>query len=906
MSCESSVLEYLLEAAGKNKSGPALSVSGESLSYGELFGYAIQIGNQLARNETTDSNCQPVTAIVADKTWVSYAGILACLIQGHTFVPLNPKFPAQRNFEILKRSKASQIICNEDLHDSFDAIFHEVKSSDHNSLLPVFIADNLIAKTTRPDFFDITGANAGIQKISNQPEDIVYILFTSGSTGNPKGVRIKHSNLAHYVKVAGELLGASKEDRFSQTFDLTFDLSMHDMFLCWSCGAHLVVPNREDLVDPAKYITDQNITQWFSVPSLAYQMRLKGDLKPGAFPKLQASLFCGEALPSILAQEWLAAAPNSRVENWYGPTEATIACTRFEIPKEGDGANIDDSTLAPIGTAFPGMEAIVCGPDLIEVTDGESGELFLGGKQIAPGYLNDPEKTGKTFMPLPDKEGVYYRTGDGAVRSDGELQFLGRLDNQVKVRGFRIELGEVEATLRIAAGGNNCAAFSWPPDTASGSFVIAAIEGDEQNTESILDKIGSSLPNYMVPTDLVFLNSFPTNSSGKADRKKIAELIDEALQTRNRSQLDSQDPDETKFLNGILKINPALSIKRIHEAENLIDAGMDSLGFVNLTIQIEKIYQVDLDQERVVALSMMPFQNIVGFLKGQSTLDSMNTGLQSRANRVVQFIESFPELLKQSGPDFCFAIGSSGTMRAFSPGVFERTAEGLGKKIRSVNIGLVAVSVEGISRICQFIRECCEQADLRPAAIIYELDPMHICVLPPKGDIDIDDSMFGKIAPRPSQVVHAEFQWSAETRGAFEREEIIKKKKRLPLVPKWTKKRDKEIINTFSGKIDFNDTAIQAWIKGVKELQQLCDNVVGFIHPLNPQQLSSSSQSKENKYTEILAEISAETKISFYSDDQFSLEEDDFIDINHMTPQKGKQTISRQLAELCVKDNLLK
>ena len=141
---------------------------------------------------------------------------------------------------------------------------------------------------------------------------------------------------------------------------------------------------------------------------------------------------------------------------------------------------------------------------------------------------------------------------------------------------------------------------------------------------------------------------------------------------------------------------------------------------------------------------------------------------------------------------------------------------------------------------------------------------------------------------------------------AFEREEIIKKKKRLPLVPKWTKKRDKEIINTFSGKIDFNDTAIQAWIKGVKELQQLCDNVVGFIHPLNPQQFSSSSQSKENKYTEILAEISAETKISFYSDDQFSLEEDDFIDINHMTPQKGKQTISRQLAELCVKDNLLK
>ncbi|MDF2376129.1 MAG: non-ribosomal peptide synthetase [Verrucomicrobiales bacterium] len=904
MSCESIVLEYLLEAASKNKSGPALSLSDESLSYGELFGYAKQIGDQLAESETTDITRQPVTAIVADKTWVSYAGILACLMRGHTFVPLNPKFPSQRNLEILKRSKASRIICNDDLRSSFTEVIDSASLSEKASIHSVFVADDLVVEAARPDFFASTCADMFNGHDCNEPEDIIYILFTSGSTGNPKGVPIKHSNLAHYVKIAGELLGATNEDRFSQTFDLTFDLSMHDMFLCWSSGAHLVVPSREDLVNPAKYINTRSITQWFSVPSLAYQMRLKGDLKPGAFPQLRTSLFCGEALPSLLAQEWMAAAPNSRVENWYGPTEATIACTRFEILKNNNGADIDDSTLAPIGTAFSGMEAIVCGPDLIELEDGKSGELFLGGEQIAPGYLNDPEKTSKAFMPLPDRNGLYYRTGDGAVKSGGELLFLGRLDNQVKVRGFRIELGEIEAALRSAAGGNNCAAFSWPPDNASGRFVIAAIEGDEQNADGILDELRSSLPNYMVPTDLVFLNSFPTNSSGKADRKEIADLIHETLRARNSKRPSSQNPDETRFLNCILKASPALSIERIHEAENLIDAGMDSLAFINLTVQIEKIYKVDLDQEQVVALSMMPFQNIVRFLKGQSVLDSMNTGLQSRANRVIQFIEAFPELLKQGGPEFCFAIGSSGTMSAFSPGAFDQTAKDTGVKIRSVNIGLVAVRVDGISRICQYIRECCEQAKLRPAAVIYELDPMHICALPPKGDISIDESMFGRTAPKPSQIVHAEFQWSAETRGTFEREEV-KKRKRLPLVPGWTKKRDRETINTFSGKVDFNETAIQAWIRGANELQQLCDRVVGFIHPLKPNQYPAPEDKEKNKYLKMLKRISEETGISFYSEDQFSLEEDDFININHMTPQKGKQTISRQLAELCIKDNLL-
>ena len=182
------------------------------------------------------------------------------------------------------------------------------------------------------------------------------------------------------------------EDRFSQTFELTFDLSVHDLFLCWENGATLVVASEKELRMPAAYIQRHEITCWFSVPSLAYQVRLQEDLAPGAFPSLRSSLFCGEALPTVVAREWAAAAPDSIVENWYGPTEATIACSRYIV---GD-AEITEDTV-PIGQAFDRMELLVLDEALAPCSVGVSGELFLAGAQVATGYLNDPEKTAASF-----------------------------------------------------------------------------------------------------------------------------------------------------------------------------------------------------------------------------------------------------------------------------------------------------------------------------------------------------------------------------------------------------------------------------------------------------------------------------------------------------------------------------
>ena len=448
----------------------------------------------------------------------SYVAVLACLMRGHAWVPVSVDHPDQRNLAVLRKSRARRIVCGGRAEAALSAMLD--RAPDQKAVLDVVRCSD--SKAGWPKSF--SGAELAE---TVEADRRAYILFTSGSTGEPKGVPISHRALTGYIDAASGLMPTGPGDRFSQTFELTFDLSIHDMMLAWCSGAHLVVPSVADLAKPAEYIRRHEITRWFSVPSLAYQMRLQGDLKPGAFPSLKTSLFCGEALPWGLADEWARAAPNGSVENWYGPTEATIACSLHVMPPPAGDPPHD---LAPIGEAFPGMRLSIHREDLSPAPDGEPGELYLSGRQLSEGYLDDPERNAKTFVKLPGEDVVSYKTGDRVVRDpDGPVRFLGRVDNQVKVRGFRVELGEIEAVLRTAAGGVNAIAMSWPPDEASGRFVVAALETEAADTDVILAAAAKSLPDYMVPAQIVCLPTFPTNASGKADRKAIARRADGLL-----------------------------------------------------------------------------------------------------------------------------------------------------------------------------------------------------------------------------------------------------------------------------------------------------------------------------------------------------------------------------------------
>jgi acyl-coenzyme A synthetase/AMP-(fatty) acid ligase len=280
------------------------------------------------------------------------------------------------------------------------------------------------------------------------------------------------------------------------------------------------------MIHPGSFIRKSNLTVWFSVPSTAVFMKRFGTLKPGSYPSLRWSLFCGEPLPTEVAMAWQVAADNSVVENLYGPTEVTIACMLYRWDPDRSPAECVQG-LVPIGEPYPGMEAMVADERLRAVTTGGEGELLMSGPQVTPGYWQDQEKTAKTFVCPPGKDQLFYRTGDRVRQTTGggPIVYLGRMDHQIKIHGHRVELGEIEAVLRRESGVDTAIALGWPR-TESGASGIVAFVGDESIDANLLrERVAAHLPDYMVPRKIYLQESLPLNPNGKFDRKALLRLL---------------------------------------------------------------------------------------------------------------------------------------------------------------------------------------------------------------------------------------------------------------------------------------------------------------------------------------------------------------------------------------------
>lgn len=499
---------------------PALELGERVLTYEELWDYSGRITSWLQHSPPEN-----VIAVLASRSIAAYGGILGVLASGRGYVPLNPKFPLERTLTMLNASGCRTLLVGEECADTLRELLPRVSR-------PLTVIS--------PDASGPIGENRphriiGVQDLKSVAEPCdpqvgedatAYLLFTSGSTGIPKGVAISQSNVRAYMNYAAKRFGINADDRCSQNFDLTFDLSVHDLFTCWNAGATLC-PYTEQTLTPATLIDEKGITVWFSVPSVAMFASKVGLLAPGAFPTLRWSLFCGEALSASIAAAWQEAASNSIVENLYGPTEATIAITAYRWDSQNSPAECV-SGLVPIGWPYEGQQVCVVDNDLSLVKNGESGELCLGGSQVTAGYLNDPEKTARSFVRLPHTGSkVWYRTGDLVNQDDrGCVFYLGRRDFQVKINGYRVELQEIDLVLREAAGTEMAVAIPWPLSNGSASGIVGVISGaNGTDDQQILSACASRLPRYMVPARIVHFSEIPLNVNGKIDRGKIAEMI---------------------------------------------------------------------------------------------------------------------------------------------------------------------------------------------------------------------------------------------------------------------------------------------------------------------------------------------------------------------------------------------
>ena len=519
MGRKSNILAKRLEAAFTlNTANVAISKGASQWTYSELAASALAISSCITVNA---GNREPV-AILGNKNFFTYAGICGALFASGAYMPLNLKFPPSRNVKMLELTAAKIIVADDNAAEMLDKIlsisretFTIILESTDVNLVQKFPQHRFVVATkTAGNKFPVNAAS---------PEDVAYLLFTSGTTGIPKGVPVSNGNVCSYLDHVMDRWEFREDDRFSQTFDLTFDLSVHDMMICWLSGGSLCIPEDDSAFKMASYIREQAISVWFAVPSMAILMNKMRLLKPNALDGIRLSFFCGEPLAVNIAAKWSGATAGREVINLYGPSEATIAISDYSW-KNQDSKSRND--IVSIGSLFSGQEYCLIDQATMKQTE-TKGELCLGGTQIIKGYLNDQALTEKYFISLDEQPGkTWYRTGDLVEQDeDGMLFFLGRSDSEVKISGFRVNLFEIDALLRKHTGSEQVATILDEGDT---NRIISFAGKDGRMSEAeLIRKCREELPWYMIPEVIIFVDEMPLNINGKIDRNKLKQRLHE-------------------------------------------------------------------------------------------------------------------------------------------------------------------------------------------------------------------------------------------------------------------------------------------------------------------------------------------------------------------------------------------
>ncbi len=505
----------------------AIVYQNERLTYGQLE----EASNQLARL-LKGSGCKRGDRVcfLIPKTPAAIITILGILKADCVYVPLDTSSPAPRLAMIIDACEPRWIVAGGQVISLLDELMEDEARRKSTSIgwMERGRAEgrNFKVQFSREDLLNYPGAALDYQ---NNITDPAHILFTSGSTGVPKGVVITHDNVLHFVNWAVKYFGAKPSDKISSHPPLHFDLSTFDIYGTLSSGAQLhIVPTELNLLPHklADFIRKSELTQWFSVPSVLNFMAKADVVKENDFPALERLLWCGEVFPTPPLIYWMQRLPQVKFTNLYGPTEATIASSYYTVPQCPE----DEKAQIPIGLPCEGEDLIVLDEELRTLPPGEIGELYLGGVGLSPGYWKDTEKTNSVFIPRPgsaDPNDRIYKTGDLAkLGEDGLVYYLGRADSQIKSRGYRIELGEIETALNALNLTEECAIVAINTGGFEGVAICCAyvpLKEVDASPAKLRSELSKALPNYMMPARWMRFELLPKNANGKIDRRKLKE-----------------------------------------------------------------------------------------------------------------------------------------------------------------------------------------------------------------------------------------------------------------------------------------------------------------------------------------------------------------------------------------------
>jgi amino acid adenylation domain-containing protein len=521
----------------------ALVFKDARLTYGELE----EASNRLA-HLLKNAGCQrgDRVGLLMPKMPSAIVAMLGALKADTIYVPMDPASPPARQARVLEVADCRCILAA----GAVGPMLRDALARATLKQRPVigWLDDATAPETSTAAAFtsrDLAACPASAPASANGDGDVAHILFTSGSTGLPKGVMITHASVVHLLRWASTYFGIAATDRISQHPPLRFDVSTLDVFGTLWAGAelHLVPPELNVLPHKlAQFIREARLTQWFSVPSVLNLMANLDVVRQGDFPALRRVLFAGEVLPTPTLIHWMRRLPHVQFTNLYGPTETTIVSSYHTVPR----CPADEREPIPIGRACSGEELMVLDEQLRPVAPGDMGELYIRGVGVSPGYWRDPEKTRNAFIPHPRAAGPQdriYKTGDLARRgADGLFYYVGRADTQIKSRGYRIELGEIEAALHSLPGLRESAVVAIKSDGFEGWLICCAyVPAPERSVspESLRAALAGLVPGYMLPARWMRYDALPKNDNGKIDRPRLRDGFLSAQSRPVKAQLEA-------------------------------------------------------------------------------------------------------------------------------------------------------------------------------------------------------------------------------------------------------------------------------------------------------------------------------------------------------------------------------
>ena len=552
------VYQLIENIAEKYPNNIAVTYNSNTITYKNLIRKSTTIAQDLIKMGIKNKDC--VSVLFKEKDINLICSILGILKAGATFLAIYSEYPDDRIQYILENSKSKLLI------------------TENNFKCKNFNVPTLYVEDIKGDM--------NINKFPNiSPDDNAYIIYTSGSTGNPKGTMQSHNNLINFVYSFNKYLDNSitEKDIFLSVTNICFDVSMAEIFtsLIFGSNLHLYKDlNYSSTAELVKYIVDNKITFAYFPPSMLHD--IYEELKNYKEISLNKMLVGVEPIKAKTLKNYLSLNPNMKIINGYGPSETTICCTMYKFNDK-----LPDNSITPIGSPIGNSKIYICDKMKQLVPIGITGEIYVQGECVGNGYLNNPQKTSENF----DVSHKIYKTGDSAKWLwDGSILFIGRNDNQIKYRGYRIDIGEIEATIRKIQGIKNCIVLLNKTNNNSSLVAFIILDNLKLDEEKFRNILIEKLPHYMLPSQFIFLNKFPLNSSGKIDRKELVKLIE-----KNSSfQYVSPQNNTEQILADIWA--KTLNLEKVGIEDNFFSIGGDSLSAIKIVATASK-YGISLSAQ---------------------------------------------------------------------------------------------------------------------------------------------------------------------------------------------------------------------------------------------------------------------------------------------------------------------